>query len=34
VLFTRKQLIALIDRKRELDIDIANLKREQAEARA
>jgi hypothetical protein len=33
VLFTRQQLLNLIARKRELDIEIANLKKEQAEAK-
>jgi hypothetical protein len=34
VLFTREHLLSLIGRKRELDIEIANLKKEQAEAKA
>ena len=33
VLFTRQQLLNLIARKRELDIEIANLKKQQAEAK-
>lgn len=33
VLFTRQQLLDLIARKRELDIEIANLKKQQAEAK-
>ena len=33
VLFTRQWLLNLIARKRELDIEIANLKKEQAEAK-
>lgn len=34
VLFTRAQLVNLIERKRELDVEIANLKKQQAEAKA
>lgn len=34
VLFTREQLLSLIGRKRELDIEISNLKKQQAEAKA